>query len=115
MTPFQMLEEIESTEDRATNLREKYLRKSGWEHTCQTPGSYWMWTKDIGGKLYVCTTKDAFDFQKHIDYAEMMQPHDAMLDEDGYCKVCGDKPGEFESMHDGELSAALGSPSQEKS
>jgi hypothetical protein len=29
-----------------------YLRKSGWEPTSATPGSYWMWEKTVSGLEY---------------------------------------------------------------
>lgn len=28
--------------------KEAYLRRSGWQHTSSTPGSYWMWRRKIG-------------------------------------------------------------------
>lgn len=30
-----------------------FLRSRGWTHTSDTPGSIWLWTKEIDGKTFL--------------------------------------------------------------
>lgn len=45
----------------------KALRKAGWKHTSQTPGSIWMWQKDIDGVLYSVSQNRAAGIQENFD------------------------------------------------
>jgi hypothetical protein len=98
-TPYMRMEEIDATRERAGQLVDQYLRKSGWEHTCQTPGSYWMWRKEIDGTAYLVDTSSAEQFQRELDYREMRKQHDPVWHDKGYCIVCGDDGSEPESSH----------------
>jgi hypothetical protein len=40
-----MLREIAEAEEKREDLEEAYLRERGWQQTCETPGSLWVWTK----------------------------------------------------------------------
>lgn len=42
---------------------ENALARRGWEHTCQTPGSYWMWSKSILGKTVLVDMETALRFE----------------------------------------------------
>lgn len=100
MTPYQTMEQIDEAMERWINLRDKYLRKSGWDHVCNTPGSYWMWVKLIDGRLYACSTEHAYSMQKELDFREMNKPHDFLLDDKTKaCAICGAVDGEYESPH----------------
>jgi hypothetical protein len=48
-------------------LVSKALRKAGWKHTSQTPGSRWMWQKEIGGCMYSVPQSEAERLQEHFD------------------------------------------------
>lgn len=39
--------QIEEAEQRVQDLQTHYLRRFGWEHTCNTPGSFWLWRRDF--------------------------------------------------------------------
>lgn len=39
--------EIETAEDDVKALKTRYLKRFGWESTCNTPGSYWLWKRDF--------------------------------------------------------------------
>lgn len=39
--------EIETAEQSVTHLREDYLRRWGWKSTCNTPGAFWVRTRDF--------------------------------------------------------------------
>jgi hypothetical protein len=45
----------------------KALRKAGWKHTSQTPGSIWMWQRDIDGVLYSVSQSRAASIQENFD------------------------------------------------
>jgi hypothetical protein len=59
--------QIRCAEDNLEARKEVYLLKSGWDHSCQTPGSYWMWFKEVDGRQYGCSTADAFRIQASAD------------------------------------------------
>lgn len=39
--------DIEATEQEVENLRVAYLHRFGWQQTCNTPGSFWLWRRDF--------------------------------------------------------------------
>ncbi len=41
------LYEIDHAEERLGFEVARLLREAGWKYTCDTPGSYWMWEKEI--------------------------------------------------------------------
>jgi hypothetical protein len=41
------LREIAEAEEKREELEEAYLRERGWQQTCETPGSLWVWTKTL--------------------------------------------------------------------
>ncbi len=47
-----MLDKINDSQENHKDTEELYLRSTGWRHTCMTPGSFWLWTKDIVYKRY---------------------------------------------------------------
>jgi hypothetical protein len=44
---LQMIEAIDTASEELTDVKKLFLRKAGWSYTCQTPGSFWLWTKKI--------------------------------------------------------------------
>ncbi len=95
-----MMEAIDDAESKVSDLRTKYLRKSGWNYTSSTLGSYWKWEKEIEGRTYLCDSDHADRMQRELDYREMNKEHAEVLDADGgFCIVCGAIPGEPENPH----------------
>ena len=47
MTTREMRSEIGNHLSEAEELTVKYLRACGWRYTCSTPGSYWIWMRDV--------------------------------------------------------------------
>jgi len=47
--------------------REAWLRSKGWKQTSQTIGSYWMWEREIGGRVYLVGTESACQIQDSMD------------------------------------------------
>lgn len=41
------LHEIQDAENNLGDLKRAYLRRWGWEETCNTPGSLWLWRRDF--------------------------------------------------------------------
>jgi hypothetical protein len=44
---YAILDKVELDKETAKEGLERALTKLGWKHTCQTPGSFWLWTKRI--------------------------------------------------------------------
>lgn len=42
--------EIGAAEGEVEGLKNAYLRRWGWESTCNTPGSYWLWRRDFANE-----------------------------------------------------------------
>ena len=56
--------------DRREKLKEaeqEYLRKKGWERTCDTPGSIWLWTRGYKGRTIMADQSTALFMQEHFD------------------------------------------------
>lgn len=39
--------QIDEAEHVLQQVKDRYLRRWGWETTCNTPGSYWLWRRDF--------------------------------------------------------------------
>lgn len=39
--------QIEAAQQEVSDLQHAYLQRWGWEMTCNTPGSYWVWRRDF--------------------------------------------------------------------
>ena len=68
---LRIYEKIQDDAQLLGNLKDKLLRKQGWDHRCGFPGGYWLWCKTINGAL-VATTRDlAVDIESHsFDFDE---------------------------------------------
>jgi hypothetical protein len=55
---------------------EAFLRKRGWTHTSSTPGSFWMWFKNIDGVPMYVTQQHAMSIERS------QEPHDIDGDEE---------------------------------
>lgn len=77
MSKFWDLEcnQINAAEQALVGRKEKYLRTKGWEHSSSTPGSRWMWFKEVDGRHYGCGADDAFRIQKSIDSRDYASAH----------------------------------------
>lgn len=40
-------DKLDLANDKVEEAKTGFLNACGWKHTCQTPGSYWLWTKQI--------------------------------------------------------------------
>lgn len=60
-----------------------------------------MWVKEIEGRTYMVDSSFADRMQRELDYREMNNEHDEVLDADGggFCIICGAVPGEPENPH----------------
>lgn len=65
-----LLDGIEDAKDRVVYLQNSYLRKRGWQYTCMTPGSRWMWVKQLpDGPTVLVFMEDAVAIQSFLDNA----------------------------------------------
>lgn len=47
---------------------EAFLRERGWKHTCNTPGSFWLWEKMLpDGRMILAARGQAIDMQRWLD------------------------------------------------
>lgn len=51
----------------AKELTHMFLRHHGWKHTSATPGSRWLWWKEIGNGVLLMTINEAFDTQQQLN------------------------------------------------
>ena len=81
--PFNELEciKIEAAELEVDDRKTQYLHASGWKHTSQTVGSYWMWFKEVDGLHYGCDTADAFRIQNTLDRRGYAKAHPEEFDD----------------------------------
>jgi hypothetical protein len=48
---------------------EAHLRKKGWSHTCDVPGSFWLWSKVLKtGRTILVDRSLALRIQSTIDF-----------------------------------------------
>lgn len=47
MAEFTLRQKISNAQDHAADLQHQYLQVHGWQQTCNTPGSYWLWKRDF--------------------------------------------------------------------
>jgi hypothetical protein len=59
----QLRDDIQDAENQLEHFRSRYLTACGWEYTCDTPGSYWLWTKTIDGTRYAVSADLALSMQ----------------------------------------------------
>jgi hypothetical protein len=64
---IELYERIEQAKTNVEGMEQRFLRMSGWEHTCNTHGSYWMWEKKCDGRTLQVVTSTAMRIQKNID------------------------------------------------
>lgn len=57
---------IYEAENTLESIRNRFLIKAGWIHTCQTPSAVWMWLKEIDGKLILTDTNTAIRMQDNL-------------------------------------------------
>lgn len=56
---------IDGAEEQVKSSKASLLRKHGWEQTCKTPGSLWMWQKDLpDGRTMLVSTDTALRFAR---------------------------------------------------
>lgn len=60
-------EELRCLDIKREEEMQKYLRRTGWEYTCSTPGSYWMWEKELDGRVLLVGEPTAFRIQGVIE------------------------------------------------
>lgn len=54
-------------EERLRDDKDAYLRACGWEYTCDTPGSLWLWRRKYKGKTILVNTDTAMLMQAHVN------------------------------------------------
>ena len=51
------LRQIAEAQSQTEDLEDAYLRERGWQHTCDTPGSLWVWSKTLPDGRVILTSK----------------------------------------------------------
>ncbi|TWT63170.1 hypothetical protein [Rubinisphaera italica] len=65
------LEEMDYENETIIDKKREHLRQNGWKWSCSNPCSFWMWEKEINGRLYVVGQSTAFDFQNQEDQLKL--------------------------------------------
>lgn len=60
-------DKIEHHKAEVSRLIIKHLKATGWERSCKFPGSTWLWTKEINGKVVAVDRAYAYSMQVQID------------------------------------------------
>ena len=56
--------QAQTTVEDAYRECERIIVRRGWRHTCQTPGSVWLWTKKLkDGRIILCNLELAIDIE----------------------------------------------------
>lgn len=61
-----LLNEIRDMEQNVLYRKEAFLRKYGWEHSCNFPGSYWLWVKCVRGETIAVSLNSAINIESNI-------------------------------------------------
>ena len=62
-----LLDALDAAERELARARDKYLRATGWKHTCDTPGSRWQWQKRLpDGRVVVCSPEAAVQMESYL-------------------------------------------------
>lgn len=61
------IRDLEHEEDQQRFAVEAHLRAAGWKHTSATPAGYWMWERELGGRVLLVDLKTAKRIQKHFE------------------------------------------------
>lgn len=64
-------------EDRIEEETTRVLRASGWRETCQTPGNYWLWEKQLpDGRIVLVSRQMAVSIETALaddaEYSDML-------------------------------------------
>jgi len=66
------MEWLDEMRDNLDEQRGKLLTARGWKHTCQTPGSLWLWQKALDGVTYRMSPELAERTEREIVCSEML-------------------------------------------
>lgn len=58
--------QLDSTWEDLLALRRKYLEQQGWKHTCNTPGSVWLWERQMDGRMLLVDMSTAIDMAAYL-------------------------------------------------
>jgi hypothetical protein len=46
---------------------DKFLRSRDWKSSSNHPGAYWLWTKEIDGRVYTCGKSLALSLEESVE------------------------------------------------
>jgi len=65
------LRQIAEAQSHTEDLEDRYLRERGWEQTCDTPGSLWVWSKTlVDGRVILTSKTQALAFANALERAD---------------------------------------------
>lgn len=67
MRQFNKVGDIDVVKDALTARINAFLRSKGWTYTCDTPGSYWLWSRLYEGNVIMVDTTHALGIQRYLD------------------------------------------------
>jgi hypothetical protein len=54
-------------------MQERFLRRRGWESSCDFPGAIWLWCKKIRGRQIATDMSHAFSMESYeVEFQESM-------------------------------------------
>jgi len=65
------LDEIASEIEQLGFDQDRYLREHGWNYTSNTPGCFWLWTREWDGKVLAVSKELALRMQHVMEEYEV--------------------------------------------
>ncbi|WP_437310115.1 hypothetical protein [Sorangium sp. So ce388] len=68
-----MIDSVQEVRHRRETLEfdvDAFPRAKGWKHTSSTPGSFWMWEREINGRVLLVDKGHALAIQGYIESIE---------------------------------------------
>jgi len=66
---FKSVDDVRAAQEDLGYAIGAFLRAAGWAHTSTTPGSYWMWVRELDGRKIMVDQATALALQHEIEHA----------------------------------------------
>jgi len=67
MTKIKTTEHARHIEEMHGYDKEAFLRARGWKHTCEAPGSYWLWQRTWNDRVILVDRDTAMNMEAYFE------------------------------------------------
>lgn len=71
MPPTTTFETLINRRDDAEAAIDNHLRRRGWNYVCDTPGSFWFWSKEYKGRVLLMSRDHAIALEVYLEEQEI--------------------------------------------